>query len=133
VENYLFVYGTLMSCFSNPHSQLLSENAEKAGICHIRGMLYDLGEYPGLKLTEQPCEVTGELYRLQGSGEDLFKHLDEYEGEEYERILAGVKFNDRNLISWLYVFKESPEGFKEISSGNYFEYIKSIKNGQGQF
>jgi gamma-glutamylcyclotransferase (GGCT)/AIG2-like uncharacterized protein YtfP len=44
--NYLFVYGTLLSGFDNPYSQLLHQKARLVGSGFFGGTLYDLGQYP---------------------------------------------------------------------------------------
>lgn len=49
--------------------------------------------YPGIVLDEQGAEVEGVLFRSAHLNEHL-KMLDEFEGEEYERVVATVKLKN---------------------------------------
>ena len=62
----LFVYGTLRKGF-RAHGLLQRFHARLLGAGHIRGWLYDLGEYPGAaEGTGAQGFVEGELYSLPG-------------------------------------------------------------------
>lgn len=62
-KHTVFVYGSLMKGEYN-HDAYLSD-ADCLGEAFITGYaLYDLGHYPGIKHTDGPCKVCGELYKV---------------------------------------------------------------------
>jgi gamma-glutamylcyclotransferase (GGCT)/AIG2-like uncharacterized protein YtfP len=85
----LFVYGTLMRG-GGLDSQL--GDSPNIGRCMVRGRLYDLGSFPGLKLDVLARNdwVYGELYRVT---EEVLKRLDVVEGVE-----AGM-YSRRQLVA----------------------------------
>ncbi|OWY21780.1 gamma-glutamylcyclotransferase [Sphingobacteriales bacterium UPWRP_1] len=69
---YLFVYGTLMSTFTNPAAKYLQQSAAfvaKAATC---GLLYDVGRYPAFIATPNCTQqVYGELWALPPNPQPL--------------------------------------------------------------
>lgn len=124
---FLFVYGTLRSHYNNPYANLLRDNADFIGDAVIKGLLVDVGEYPGLIPTEANVSfVKGEVYELKDSS-ILLKELDEYEGDEYERRRLEVTFNNgEKAESWVYVYKSNLPFRQIIESGDYVQYRPNI-------
>ena len=52
-NEYLFVYGTLLRQSQSPMSSLLLANSRFIDKAYIRGSLFDIGEYPGLVISEK--------------------------------------------------------------------------------
>jgi len=111
------VYGTLRSGFTNRHAQRLHACATLAGKAQVRARLYDLGGYPGLRLSADGEDwVTGELYDL--TDESLLRELDEYEGPEYRRVIAAARMDDgREIQTWVYEHAAPISEAQRIVSG----------------
>jgi gamma-glutamylcyclotransferase (GGCT)/AIG2-like uncharacterized protein YtfP len=124
---FLFVYGTLMrgSCKQWPKRV----RAEFVGRGVIEAELYDLGDYPGAKLSEPESgqQVKGEVYRLRDH-ELATNVLDEYEEffpsrpqrSLFVRKLVSVQMQDgRKRIAWAYLYNRAVDKTKLIPSGDY--------------
>lgn len=123
----LFVYGTLRNWFRS-HGLLLRCRARFLGKGHVRGELYDFGEYPGA------AEGTGEWGRVQGElywlprAEGAFKVLDSFEGYDPTRPASGKFERKETTVSmasggeiraWIYWLSHNRASGRRISSGNY--------------
>jgi gamma-glutamylcyclotransferase (GGCT)/AIG2-like uncharacterized protein YtfP len=133
-SDYLFVYGTLRRSLSPSKDlrHLLHHETEFLGSATVPGRLYNIGNYPGLILSDDPEEVvTGELYKIKNK-RMVLSALDRYEGcidpyprpWEYERITAEVRTETGStLISWLYTYQwDVPESMR-IQSGDYLTFL----------
>jgi gamma-glutamylcyclotransferase (GGCT)/AIG2-like uncharacterized protein YtfP len=94
----LFIYGTLAPGRPNEHKLRdidgIWEEAIVKGILHQEGWGADMG-YPGIILNENAPEIKGYLF----SSNELHKkwdELDNFEGEEYRRVLTKVILNNGN-------------------------------------
>jgi gamma-glutamylcyclotransferase (GGCT)/AIG2-like uncharacterized protein YtfP len=117
VLNLLFVYGTLRRGFENEHARMLRGAAEFVGETEARGRIYRIGWYPGFVCAEDGVEdglVRGELYRLRDP-ERTLATLDEYEGDEFER----VETEAQGASAWIYRIRSVPEGAEAIESGDF--------------
>ena len=84
----LFVYGTLKTGFDNRWAKALGESATLLGPARLRGRLYRVAHYPGLKRSARGNSwVVGELFRLHNPRK-LLQALDRYEGERFKRVRA---------------------------------------------
>lgn len=127
----LFVYGTLLSSFSNPYAMRLRKEAAFLGQARMRGRLYDLGSYPGMKLSLDPAEwVSGEVYRLDRPLR-LLGFLDAYEvcdprdgsAREFKRVLASAHIvNGRVCRAWVYLYAAAVRREWRIACGDYRNY-----------
>ena len=124
---FLFVYGTLMRGFREDWQRKVG--AEFAGRGTIRGNLYDLGEYPGVRVggAEPGQRVSGELYGLRDP-ERALKFLDRYEEFSalepkkslFVRELVSVTLEDgRKKRAWAYLYNRGIAGAKLIATGHY--------------
>jgi gamma-glutamylcyclotransferase (GGCT)/AIG2-like uncharacterized protein YtfP len=96
VLNLLFVYGTLRRAFDNDYARLLRASADFEREAAVRGRLHSLGIYTAF-VPDGDGQVPGELYRLREPERTLVA-LDDYEGEEYERIVVDVEGSP----AWIY-------------------------------
>lgn len=92
----------------------------------VNGHLYDLGEYPGLLLSETDSPVVGEVYEVDDA---LLQELDEFEvSSNYLRRQVTISLGDQTKTGWVY---EPDLQFyslrKLIESGDWLEYAKTRK------
>ena len=108
------------------HSTFISEG-------NISGKLYDLGAYPGLVYDLESTEqVYGHVFQLE-SPNKVFTILDKYEGidpllpdqNEYRRALCPIQTVSQTLSCWTYLYQQSIDDFRQISSGNYATFLAS--------
>ena len=136
MTNTLFVYGTLMpgsrDRFGNTARERLSEAGFWRGEASLRGVLYDLGGYPGLSETaEDYAAVSGAVIELYHP-KDVFLWLDRYEGidpqypwaSEYERVIRDVQHEAGDTLkAWVYIYRLTPDPANLITGGNWLEHI----------
>ena len=102
----LFVYGTL--CPGRPNEYVLAaiggtwEKASVHGYLKTQGWGADMG-YPGIVLDDDGDEIEGYIF-CSDKLEYHWDELDDFEGEEYERVLITVKTKD-NLAVEAYIYK----------------------------
>lgn len=108
----IFVYGTLRSGFSNPYAELLRASADYLGPANIQGSLYRVAHYPAYR-EEPEGTVTGELYRLRDP-EATLARLDEYEDDEFERVLTSRGW-------WIYRYRFPLPEESRIVSGDFLK------------
>ena len=118
----LFVYGTLRRGFDNRFARLLSQSAGFLGKARIRGRLYRIRHYPGLKLSTDADEwVTGEVYGMSDSV-SLLPALDAYEGDDYRRTWGSVTLESGGESrAWVYVYTPPVDEERRIASGDFLD------------
>ena len=123
---YLFVYGTLRSAFRNPYAQYLRDHAKLVGQACVRGCLYNLGRYPGLRPPRTPDDwVTGELYRL-AEATTVLPLLDRYEGPCFRRVVRVVwRKGGPRMEVWVYEYLRPVAEMRRVVSGDF------LKRGSG--
>jgi gamma-glutamylcyclotransferase (GGCT)/AIG2-like uncharacterized protein YtfP len=109
MPDVLFVYGTLRSEFNNPYARRLRNEGSLIGPAVVSGSIFRVQHYPAFR-PEPAGLVHGELYRLSRP-EVTLKALDEYEGEEFERVVV----NDL----WIYRYKQALPEESRIVSGDF--------------
>jgi gamma-glutamylcyclotransferase (GGCT)/AIG2-like uncharacterized protein YtfP len=114
VLQFLFVYGTLRREFDNPYARKLPAEAVFAGTTTVAGSLFRIAHYPGFR-TEPPGEAHGELWQLTNPAGTLAA-LDDYEGEEYQRVLTTV---GTGQTAWIYQYATQPDPARRIASGDF--------------
>lgn len=129
----IFVYGTLRKDFEHEMYHILARWARFEGAATVGAELYDLGEYPGIVLSNRGDKVVhGELYDLQTNlASQILLALDSYEEcgpndpkpHEYERkeVLVSNK-NGRPIRAWAYVLREPPVDKVPIVDGDYSKW-----------
>lgn len=120
----LFVYGTLKSSFrGNRYARMLARSAELIGRAQTPGRLYGFRRYPGLRPALAPDQIVhGELHRLRRP-DLLLPLLDDYETEEYRRILVPVTLAgaETRLHAWTYQLIHAPARHRRLRSGRWPE------------
>jgi len=99
---------------------MLRQQAEFLGPATVQGRLYAIGDYPGLILSGTVDGlVTGEVYRLRKPAQ-MLAVLDEYEGGDYERVLADAQLDSGETTgTWVYVYRLPVDEAKRIKSGDF--------------
>lgn len=122
------VYGTLMRGFDN-HVCAGMEHLDFVCECTIPGLLYDLGEFPGVKLA---CDghhgdagpVTGELYRARPADID---RLDRFEGAVGDDPLyrrRRVELLAPSRTAWVYECARRVDDAPLVESGDWREHAR---------
>ena len=103
----------------NAVSRSLARNATYLGEARVRGRLYRVQSYVGLKQSRGEEWVIGELYRLHDPPAFL-PVLDEYEGSDYDRIETIAATEDgKQMRVWLYAYKGPVDEESRILSGDF--------------
>lgn len=90
----------------------------------MNGILYDMGDYPAAVKTNEANAIEGDVFEMMNAGE-VFKVLDEYEGEEYERQIEKIKMNNGDeLEAWVYWYTGGLENKIRISERSYRNHLK---------
>jgi gamma-glutamylcyclotransferase (GGCT)/AIG2-like uncharacterized protein YtfP len=122
------VYGTLRGGLGLPDEPAeVRTMIRSVGPCLIEGELYDLGEYPGLRLGRG--EVVGELFEVAG-GHAALAPLDTYEGFDpsdpdgslYLRLR--VRLLHPKVDAWTYVYNSAPPANARIPSGDWAQHVR---------
>jgi gamma-glutamylcyclotransferase (GGCT)/AIG2-like uncharacterized protein YtfP len=123
-SEYVAVYGSLRDGFSLPDAPDVGGSLHDRGYCTIQGLIYDLGEYPGLKPGEG-C-VIGELFEVRTLS--VFRRLDEYERYDALRpneslyLRRVVRLQQPEIDAWVYLYNGDVEGKPLIESGDWARY-----------
>jgi gamma-glutamylcyclotransferase (GGCT)/AIG2-like uncharacterized protein YtfP len=131
-EEYLFVYGTLLSDLNSPAGSVLKTHAEYTAPASVQGRLYEIRGYPGLMLSDDAAEtVFGELYLIREKRK-LLSALDEYEGcssrfpeptEYLRKQIPVITHEGKNVQAWTYLYNWELSGRVWIKSGDYVKWV----------
>jgi gamma-glutamylcyclotransferase (GGCT)/AIG2-like uncharacterized protein YtfP len=131
----LFVYGSLRSGFRSPAYEYISRYFDLVGPGKVKGKLFDLGEYPAAKPTDENKFVVGELYRIRNENEFgwAIGQLDDYEGvnvgfdeiQLYHRAIAEVYLDDKTTNAWIYWYHGEVKDKPVIESGDVLQYLQN--------
>lgn len=130
LPNLLFVYGLLQPGLTGFRALQLGQHVRVIGPDRIRGRLYDLGRYPGVRL-DQPGIVRGAVLQIcSGAARQnaicqnvIWKRLDAYEQydprrparSEYQR--RTVTLLESGQSAWIYECCRTAVSHRVISSG----------------
>lgn len=129
----VFVYGTLMTTargegLGHDERQRLRREATFVGPATLSAQLFDLGDYPGILLSDDPGAVVhGEVHRLADPARSL-AWLDVYEGvtphraphEEYRREIVRVTMAAGGTVdAWAYVLAGPRRAMRLIPGGRW--------------
>lgn len=114
----VLVYGTLKRGYGN-HSVL--GNSRFVGEATTRDStytLYDLGYYPGLKMSGNN-KITGEVYMVDDP--EVARNLDYLEGypELYTKADVEVKVNGTIAVATTYVYNHSVSDAEKLEEGSW--------------
>ena len=125
VKHFVFVYGSLRSGNAGAMSTRFPDAKFVSG-AHVRGSLYDLGEYPGLLLDESKSLIVGEVYEVN---DDTLNRLDQFElSSDYVRKEVEVDAGANKMKCWIYVPSYGPDFYSKrtlITSGDWMEYART--------
>lgn len=121
-ESLFFVYGLLMSDGPGFKALNMDGRARVVRPERIRGLLVNLGEYPGL-VRSDTAVVDGELISVADPA--LIDELDAYElydpanptGSEYLRV--EIETLDTGARAWTYAYNRPIDGLPLIVSGDW--------------
>lgn len=132
-EVKLFVYGSLRRGFHHPAHRFINHHFSFISGAKVKGLLYDLGEYPGALPTLENHFITGELFKLKElcDFKMAIAQLDEYEGLNvckseplFIRAITPVYFEDQVTTAWIYWYNNPIRQDQLIPSGNILNHIK---------
>lgn len=131
MREYLFVYGTLRPSHAPAELASVIKKLRKVGTAHIRGRLYDLGDYPGAILDASAgTTISGEVFAIPNEPA-LLSILDSYEGFDssdlhnslFVRKQHRVTLSDgRKLKCWVYVYNRALGEAHLVVGGDYAEF-----------
>ena len=132
INNYLFVYGTLLNA-ENEFAIYIKNNCSFYANGKFKGRLYDIGEYPGAIADNQyEGYVYGDIFMMTDAVPAL-KLIDDYEGfgpeQEQPNLFVRETIeveSERGIINcWCYLYNLPVDGLKLIESGDYWNYKKT--------
>lgn len=121
-EEVLAVYGTLIRGFEN-HERAGAEELPSLGECTMPGRLYDLGDFPGLKL-DREGEVSGELYRCQQANLERFDRFEGAVGSDPLYVRTRVDLLEPPREAWVYEYARDVSESDRIDSGDWRAYVE---------
>ena len=104
----LFIYGSLQP--GGPNEHVLADIGGEWEPAVIKGNLVEKGwgasmGYPGLVPDDSGSDVHGHVFNSSNLNEN-WDYLDEFEGEEYERIVTSVTLpNGKQVQAYVYVLR----------------------------
>jgi gamma-glutamylcyclotransferase (GGCT)/AIG2-like uncharacterized protein YtfP len=120
--SHVFVYGTLRRGQANDINRLLPKPVY-CGAARVRGVLYDLGPYPGVILGSQGGWVSGEVYAITPELEQQLDRIEEVApapSGEYARRHIDVEIDGRVLRCLVYELTPSrAQGQLRIPHGDW--------------
>lgn len=130
----IFVYGSLRSGFNSSAFEYISRYFQLVAPAKVRGLLFDMGEYPAALPTSEDHFIIGELYAIKEAEEFgwALEQLDEYEGINdspedapisFRRDLVEVITDNGNTTAWIYWFNSPVQDKPIIASGDVLEYL----------
>lgn len=133
INELLFVYGSLLNT-DNEFANYLNSNALIYGTGKIKGVLYDIGEYPGAVIAAEGY-IFGTIFKLNNA-DGALKILDDYEGfgsgqeqpNLFVRELMPVETGTFVINCWVYLYNRPVKGLPQIPSGDYLAYLDQKKH-----
>jgi gamma-glutamylcyclotransferase (GGCT)/AIG2-like uncharacterized protein YtfP len=128
MSQHLFLYGTLLPSEAPKEIAFVVKRFRRLGSAHVRGRLYDFGEFPGAVLDPSSrTMIHGELVILP-SDERVLETLDRYEEFDpsdpkrslFVRTKTKVRMaNGSSREGWIYVYNRNPGKVKLLRGGDY--------------
>ena len=135
MTDLLFVYGTLLQP-GNEFADYLNQHCTYITLGKMKGILYDIGEYPGLVIPGDAEQyIYGSVLKLCHPEENL-RVIDDYEGfgpgqeqpNLFVRVIKPVETDSEIIEAWVYLYNLPTTDLPQITSGNYSEHIKQKKS-----
>jgi len=128
MSEHLFLYGTLIPSEAPKEIAPIVKRFRRLGSAHVRGRLYDFGEFPGAILDPSSrTMIHGELVALP-SDAGILQALDRYEEFDpvdpkkslFIRKKAKVRMaNGSSREGWVYVYNRPLGNAKLVRGGDY--------------
>ena len=121
--SYLFAYGTLMPDCVPPQMQDACQGMELVGHATVRGILYDLGPFPGV--VDGEGTVRGVLLRVPPGAWDQLDRYEACPGPDhpdglFHRVKTRATTEDgQDMECWLYIYARDVSGFEPVPSGRW--------------
>ncbi|HKP70733.1 MAG TPA: gamma-glutamylcyclotransferase family protein [Pyrinomonadaceae bacterium] len=135
MSDYIFIYGTLAPDIAPTEIAPAVSKLKFIGRGYVYGKLYDLGEYPGAKLSRRVrSKVRGRVYRLP-TNKQVIKSLDAYEEFRpdnpekslYLRKRAPVTLdNGKTLETWIYEYNGDVSFSPVVRGGDYSKVLAEL-------
>jgi gamma-glutamylcyclotransferase (GGCT)/AIG2-like uncharacterized protein YtfP len=116
----LFVYGTLRQGLARGEASVLVHDLESIGAATVRGLLYDLGSYPGMVVGDGV--VHGDLLRVTDPAR--LTALDAYEecggsAPLFQRTVTTAHRQGGSVTAWVYLYARPIADGTRIEHGDY--------------
>ena len=130
MSQHLFLYGTLLPGEAPKEIAPIVKRFRRLGAAHVRGRLYDFGEFPGAVLdSSSRTMIHGELVLLPPDGRilealDRYEEFDPLDPKKSLFVRKKVKVwmaNGSSRDGWIYVYNRRPGKAKLVRSGDYKE------------
>jgi gamma-glutamylcyclotransferase (GGCT)/AIG2-like uncharacterized protein YtfP len=128
MSQHLFLYGTLLPSEAPEEIASIVKRFRRLGSAHVRGRLYDFGDFPGAVLDPSSrTMIHGELVVLP-SDKRILQALDRYEEFDasdlknslFVRKRAKIRMADGSTCEgWIYVYNRHPGKAKLVRGGDY--------------
>jgi gamma-glutamylcyclotransferase (GGCT)/AIG2-like uncharacterized protein YtfP len=120
------VYGSLRTGCSLPNQPDLASRLRPLGRCVIGGLLYDLGDYPGL--VPGDGRVVGELYEPRDAAVlellDLYEQYDPLHPSRSEYVRRAVRLIEPPVDAWVYYFVGDTRGRSRVSCADWLDHLR---------
>lgn len=131
MSQHLFLYGTLLPSEAPKEIASIVKRFRRLGSAHVRGRLYDFGEFPGAVLDPSSrTMIHGELVALPSDGR-ILQELDRYEEFDpsdpkrslFVRKKAKIQMaNGSSREGWIYVYNKPPGKARLVRGGDYLRF-----------
>jgi gamma-glutamylcyclotransferase (GGCT)/AIG2-like uncharacterized protein YtfP len=128
MKQYLFSYGTLLPDHAPDEIAATVRRLRPVGRGFVRGLVYNLGEYPGAVLSKKGPPIPGQVFELPDDP-DILNRLDEYEEFDpadpqaslFVRTKWPVTFQDgrKKVVCWVYAYNRQPGAAPIVVGGDF--------------
>lgn len=126
--NHIAVYGSLR--VGQPANHLM-QGCDFVTDDEIKGTLYNLGPYPGVRLgTKDQIDIKVDVYELPADEREVMARLDRYEGYDKQSPEQSLFVRKKTLTKeneevWVYEFNSEPEYGVEIKNGDWVDHVNT--------
>ena len=121
MDNYIFVYGTLLT---EERNHYLLENSILIGNGYIKDyFMFNVGTYPGIQKSKYNNKIVlGEVYKVNDETMVLLDELEEV-GYLYKKELVPVYLDNDEIVN-SYVYEYILKNYEENSIVNEYDWKK---------
>jgi gamma-glutamylcyclotransferase (GGCT)/AIG2-like uncharacterized protein YtfP len=128
MSEYLFAYGTLQPGLAPTKIARVAKKMRTVGEGSLRGVLYDLGGYPGAVADASASgRILGTVMELPAD-ESVLERLDAYEGCDPQAPETSEYIRERQIVElkaggtvecWFYRYNRKARELQQIESGEW--------------